>query len=142
MTFWKCSKCKRMFDKKNQQHSCTYYPVEKHLTNKDYAKKLYDILKRIIKNKIGKFRIESLPCCIHFVTIATNYTFMCVYALRDGLKMHFTLPDEVQSSRLPRLTKMSNHRYLYELNIKTKEEINSELIAWLKKGYRMKTVNK
>lgn len=139
MKFWKCSKCKRRFEKKNQPHSCKYYPVEKHLKNRDYAKKLYNKLKVVIKKKIGNFRIESLPCCIHFVTTSTNYTFMCVYALRDGLKMHFTLPDEIRSSRLPRLTKMSSHRYLYELNIKTTDEINSELIAWLKKGYHIKT---
>jgi hypothetical protein len=139
---WTCNKCGRSFEKKDQPHSCVYYPVEKHLKNKDYAKKLYNELKKTIKNKIGNFKIESLPCCIHLVTTKTNYTFMCVYALKDGIKIHFTLPAEVRSSRLPHLTKMSAGRYLYELGIKTKDEINSELIAWLKKGYNMKKVNK
>lgn len=142
MKFWKCSKCKRMFDKKNQQHSCTYYPVEKHLKNRDYSKKLYNYLKGIIKKRIGNFRIESLPCCIHFVTIKTNYTFMCAYALRDGLKIHFTLPVDIKNKRLPRYARMANHRYLYELGIKTKDEINSQLITWLKQAYNMKKVTK
>jgi hypothetical protein len=142
MTFWKCKKCGRRFEKKEQSHSCAYYPVEKHLKNRDYAKELYNELKKIIKSKIGSFRIESLPCCIHFVTIATNYTFMCVYALRDGLKMHFTLPTGIENPRLLKYSKLSNHRYLYELNVKTKEEINSELLAWLKKGYNLKKVDK
>jgi hypothetical protein len=139
---WKCPKCKRVFQKKNQGHSCTVYPVEKHLKNKDYAKKLYNELKKIIGKKIGKFSIESLPCCIHFVATATNYTFMCVYALKNGIKIHFTLPTTVNSSRLQRYSKMSSQRYLYELNIKTTGEIDSELIAWLKKAYKMKKMNK
>jgi hypothetical protein len=142
MTLWKCKKCKRIFEKKDQPHSCAYYPVEKHLKNKDYAKRLYNELKKIIKNKIGNFRIESLPCCIHFVTIAANYTFMCVYALRNGIKIHFTLHSGSDNSRLQKYSKMSAHRYLYELNIKTKEEMNSELVAWLKEAYHMKTVTK
>ena len=139
---WTCKKCGRSFEKKNQPHSCVYYPVEKHLKNKDYAKKLYNELKKAIKNKIGNFKIESLPCCIHFVTTKTNYTFMCVYALRNGIKIHFTLPVGIENPRLLRYSKMANHRYLYELGIKTQGEIDSEFIAWLKEAYKMKKVNK
>ena len=139
---WVCPKCKRVFQKKNQGHSCTIYPVEKHFKNKDYAKKLYNDLKKIIKNKIGNFKIESLPCCIHFVTTKTNYTFMCVYALKDGIKIHFTLPTDVKNARLPHYARMSNNRYLYELGLQTREEMNPELIKWLKEAYTMKTVTK
>ena len=132
---WTCPKCKRVFQKKNQGHSCTVYPVEKHLKNKDYAKKLYSELKKIIRKKIGNFKIESLPCCIHFVS---SYTFAAVYALKNKIRIHFTLDYKLDSSRIDKFNQMSAKRYLYSIDIEKEDEIDKELISWLKKAYNLK----
>ena len=61
----KCPKCGRLFQKKRQQHGCTIYPVEKHFSGKEeITLPLYDKLKAEIKEKIGAFKAESLPCCL------------------------------------------------------------------------------
>jgi hypothetical protein len=137
MKFWKCPKCKRMFEKRGQPHSCAYYPVARHMKGKDCARKLYSRLKIAVRSSIGSFRVESLQCCIHFVATRTNYTFMCAYALRDGIKVHFTLPYEadIPGSRRAR---MSANRYLYELKIRSAEEMDGRFMGLLKEAYGMK----
>lgn len=135
---WTCSKCKRLFVNKNQVHSCRLYPVEKHLEGKgELAKSLYETLNEKIKREIGSFRIESLPCCIHFVKYPA-YTFAGVYILKDKIKIHFTLNPELEDSRVDKFSQMSAHRWLYSLDIRQKGEIDKELMNWLTRSYEKK----
>jgi predicted nucleic-acid-binding Zn-ribbon protein len=133
---WKCPKCGRRFLKKNQVHSCNLYPVKKHFEGKDFAKTIYNHFKNQIKKHIGSFYVESLLCCIHFVTNA--YTFAAVYALKDGIKIHFTLDHKLKNKRIDRFYQMSKNRYLFNIYIESKKEINKELIGWLKESYNLK----
>src|SRR5512136_1743666 len=98
MKLWICSTCKRKFEKKNQVHSCTIYPLDRHFKGKETMKPLYEKLKNEIKKDIGPFWVESLPCCIHFVT-SPAYTFAAVYALKDRIRIHFGLSHKLRSSR-------------------------------------------
>lgn len=132
---WKCQKCKREFEKKGQTHSCNLYPVSEHLKGKEkIAKPLYNELKEKIRENIGPFKVESLPCCIHFVS---SYTFAAVYAMKDKIRIHFSLNKKLASSRL-RSQQFSASRYMYELSIKDKKELDAELIGWLKLAYRLR----
>ncbi len=136
LKLWTCPKCERMFRRKNQIHSCTKYPLEKHFEKKDLAETLYNDLSSKVENQIGSFYVESLPCCIHLVTCA--YTFAAVYALRDGIKIHFTLDYEVVNDRIDKSSQMSKHRFLHSIDVKSDKEIDKELIGWIKLAYNMK----
>lgn len=132
---WTCPKCQRKFEKKSQVHSCRFYPVEKHLAGKsEEAKSLYEILLRKMEKEVGTFRIESLPCCIHFVRDPA-YTYGCVYILKDKIRVHFTIESKLEDSRIGKFTQMSANRWLYSLDIKSEEEIDKELLTWLKQAY-------
>ncbi len=133
---WKCPKCKREFEKKNQVHSCTIYPLDKHFKGKEgIARPLYNKLKAKIKKEIGPLKVESLPCCIHFVS---NYTFAAVYALRKKIRIHFTLDHKVESSKIDKWSRASTNRYLYSIDIENEKQIDKELISWLKQAYNLK----
>jgi len=134
---WKCPKCGRKFEKENQMHSCTIYPVEKHFKGKEGMKPLYNKLKEKIKKNIGSFWVESLPCCIHFVT-APAYTFAAVYALRDRIRIHFGLDYKLDDSRIDKFSQYSTNRYMYSIDIKNEKEIDAELVSWLKQAYNLK----
>lgn len=137
-SFWTCPKCKRLFANKNQVHSCRFFPVVKHLEGKGkLANSLYEILKEKIKKEIGFFRIESLPCCIHLVKDPA-YTFAGVYILKDKIRIHFTLSYKLENPRIDKFSQMSANRWLYSLDVKQEEEIDKELLGWLKKGYGLK----
>jgi hypothetical protein len=133
---WKCPKCGRKFEKTEQPHSCTVYPVAKHLKGKETAAELYDELKTKIKKTIGPFRIESLPCCIHLVT--TTFTFAAAFAMKDRLRLHFALDHKMTSRRIRRQSQIAASRHMYEVDIKDKKEIDKELLGWLKEAYNTK----
>jgi len=128
---WKCPKCKREFAKKGQQHSCTVYPLAKHFKNKEFAKALYDELLDKLEKKAGRIKIESLPCCVHFVS---SYSFGAAYALKDGIRVHFSLRRKIASPRISRSAQIAANRFQYGIDIKEKSEIDSELLGWLKEA--------
>ncbi len=131
---WQCPKCKREFAKKNQQHSCVVYPLAKHFENKPFAKELFQHLKKRIIASIGPVKVESLPCCIHFVS---SYTFGGVWAMKDGIRLDFRVDHPIKSRRHFKKLRMSANRYLYYFDIKEKEEINRELIGWIGESYHL-----
>ncbi|HEX9262628.1 MAG TPA: DUF5655 domain-containing protein [Candidatus Bathyarchaeia archaeon] len=132
---WTCPKCKRQFEKRNQVHSCNLYPLDKHFKAKEkIARPLYEKLKEQIEKKIGPLKVESLPCCIHFVS---TYTFAAVYALRNKIRIHFTLNHELENPRIKKSSQMSNTKYLYSIDIENSNEINEELISWLRQAYNL-----
>jgi hypothetical protein len=130
---WKCPKCGREFAKKNQVHSCTVYPLERHFKGKEeIARPLYNKLTANIVRHIGPLKVESLPCCIHLVS---NHTFAAIYALKNKIRIHFTLNCELKSYRIVKKTKMSTNRYLHSIDIEKESEIDEEIISWLKQAY-------
>jgi hypothetical protein len=133
---WKCPKCGRQFEKIKQQHSCAIYPVAKHLKGKKLATELYNELGMKIKKVAGPFRIESLPCCIHFVKVA--FTFAAAYAMKDRLRLHIGLDHKISSKRIRKYAQTAASKYAYELDVMDKKEIDKELLAWLKEAYNMK----
>ena len=134
---WICPKCKRKFEKRNQVHSCTVYPLDKHFEGKgEMARFLYNELEERIKKDVGPLNVESLPCCIHFVS---TYTFAAVYALKNKIRIHFTLDYELRNPRINKYSQMSKNRYLYSIDIDKKEEIKKELVNWLQQAYNLKT---
>ncbi|MFH1598547.1 MAG: DUF5655 domain-containing protein [Patescibacteria group bacterium] len=134
---WQCPKCKREFTNKNQMHSCVIFPVQEHFVGKtDIARPLYDHLLAKIKKKVGPIKIESLPCCIHLVS---HYTFMCVYARKDRIRIHFAHDKRIGSKRIDKAAQVSGSKYMSSLDIYSKKEIDKELITWLKDSYHLIT---
>ncbi len=129
---WKCPKCKREFKNKNQVHSCTKFPLAKHFKNKEFAKELFDDLKKKVSKSIGGLKIESPPFCIHLVS---NYTFGAVWPMKDRIRIDFRTDFKIKSKKIWKVIKMSANRYLYYLEIKDKKEIDKELIGWIKRAY-------
>lgn len=129
---WQCPECKREFKKKNQSHSCVVYPIEKHFKDKDYSRNLFEKLVKMIQVNIGKIKIESLPCCIHLVS---SYTFSGVWLSKDKLKMDFRVDYQIDSERIIKQEKLSANRDLYYVEVKDEEEIDKELLKWIKDSY-------
>lgn len=131
-TKWKCPNCHREFVKKNQQHSCVSYPLANHFKNKDYAKTLFTYLKQQIVKKVGPVKIESLPCCIHFVS---SYTFGACWALKDRIRVDFRVDHKITTKKHFKVIQMSPNRFLYYVDLLTKKDIDAELLGWMRKSY-------
>ena len=83
---WTCPKCKRKFERKGQSHSCREFAIERHFEGKPEGKLLYKKLKSAIKQQVGSFKVESLECCIHFVS---TFTFAAVKIFKDKIKVNY-----------------------------------------------------
>lgn len=129
---WTCKKCGRIFEKKDQPHSCKKVPLEQHFTNKNKAKELFDILFGLINKKIGKCRIISLPCCIH---LFGSYDFLAALPKKDRLEIRIALNRKINSSRLKICVPMSKTVFKNCFDITSKEQFDEEFIGWLKESY-------
>lgn len=132
---WTCPECGRSFERQGQQHSCRPFALERHFERKPYGKQLYDRLVSRMKKDISPLKIESLECCIHFVS---TFTFAAVKILRNKIRLDFALTRQLQHPRIARPLKMSVHRYLCVVDISREEEIDDELMGWIREAHLIK----
>jgi len=135
-SLWKCSKCGRRFEKTNQSHSCRVFPIKKHFKGKDKATEaIYCELKEKIKKNVGSFEIDSIPCCIHLVS---TFTFTAVRVLKDKIRVSFTLDHEIKNPRIYKSQRYSAGRFIHQVDIESKNQIDKELLGWISQAYRIR----
>jgi L-cysteine desulfidase len=132
---WTCPKCKRQFERKGQLHSCRPFAIEQHFAGRNDEKELYEQLKRAVKKSVGNFKIESLECCIHFVS---SITFAAVKIMKGKIRIDFALHHRIKNKRIVRELKMSARRWLYVIDIYTENEIDEQLLNWIKEAHDKK----
>ena len=137
MKKWKCPKCKREFEKQGQGHSCRTYPVKKHFERKELARKLYAKLKSSIIKNIGPTKIESLPCCIHFVR---KFTFAAVFPMKDRIRITFATTAPIKNKRIKNSMQISKNRFYNVTEVSDYKEIDKQLIDMLRKASEFKKV--
>lgn len=133
---WKCNKCHRSFAKNNQSHSCVVFPLEEHFKNKENQREFFNHYIDFIRKNIGDFKIEAVPCCIHLVS---TYTFSAVWVMKDKIRIDFMLPDKLTSKRITKIEQPSANRYVHYLEIEKEEDLDEELLNWLKQAYFLKS---
>jgi Domain of unknown function (DUF5655) len=104
---------------------------------KDTGKALYENFKRSVKKQVGPFKIESLECCIHFVS---TFTFVAVKIFKEKIQIDFSLSRKIKSNRINRYVRMSAHRYLHYTDIVSNDEIDKELMEWIQEAYDKKDI--
>jgi len=137
ISLWQCPKCGREFERFNQAHSCKVYPLELHFKGKDTSKNLYKKLCEKIKKEIGDFKVESLECCIHLIS---RSAFAAVKIRKQKLQIDFSLNHELKHKRFVKTFKLSEHRFQYLLEITKEEEIDHELLNWIREARKLKEV--
>lgn len=132
---WTCPKCKRIFKKAKQPHSCKKVPLLTHFAGKEKAKEIFDYLVEQINNHIGKSRIISIPCCIH---LFGKYDFLAALPKKDGLEIRFALGRKLISPRLKTCVPMSAKVFKNCFAISSKEQLDDKFLNWLKQSYNLK----
>lgn len=132
---WTCPKCGRIFKRKGQMHSCKKVPLESHFENKESAKELFDFLLKQIKAKVGNCKIISLPCCVH---LFGKYDFLAALPKKDKLEVRFMLNRKITNPRITATVPLSSKTFKNCLDVSSKEEIDKELIGWIKESYSLR----
>lgn len=84
-----------------------------------------------MKRELGNFKVESLECCIHFVS---TFTFAAAKIFKDKIRVDFSLSRKIKNKRITHFIPMSAHRFLYCVDVQTEEDIDQELMDWIKEA--------
>lgn len=109
--------------------------MDDHFKNKNIAKNLFDNLIDKINSDIAKCEIISIPCCIH---LFGKYDFLAILPRKYGLEIRFALGRVLESPRLKQSVPLSKNNYKNCIDLKIKDDIDSELLGWIDEAYHLK----
>lgn len=133
--FWKCPECGREFRRKGQSHSCLSYPIEYHFQGKPSClKATFDYLLEKLK-EFGPIRIDSVKTAIN---LAARAHFCMVYVQKNSMKLEFLSDRAIKDERIIRDQKIHDNAYIYFVKLSKIEDVDAQLLAWLKEAYILK----
>ena len=130
---WTCPKCKRIFKRKDQQHSCKLISKESFFEKRPIRLKiLFDKIVKEVK-KSGNYREETVMQNVIF--FKTKSTFLGIKVMKDYLIVEFFLEKLENVSPVSKYLQTSKHRVAHVVPVDQLEDINSQLINWMKRSY-------
>ena len=135
---WTCPKCKRVFKRKDQQHTCTLISKEALFSKRPaQLKALYETIVKELRN-IGDYREETVnPDVIFF---KTQSTFLAIKVKKDHLDVEFFLDHVDKHPAISKYLQTSKHRVAHVVQLDREEDINKQLIGWIKSSYSLVSV--
>ncbi|MFW9854945.1 MAG: DUF5655 domain-containing protein [Candidatus Thorarchaeota archaeon] len=135
INLWTCNKCERQFARKNQTHTCTKIKPLDHLKGKsEKVKRLYQSLKALL--------LAELPVRFDAISFAINMSaraqFGMIFIQKDKIKVEFKLAERITHPRIQKTAKM-NGTIVHVAIIENQEEIDDQLLDWLKQAYLYKS---
>jgi predicted transport protein len=132
---WTCPKCGRSFKRKDQQHICTLISKENLFAKRPpELKVLYEKIVKQVK-KFGEYREETVnPDVIFF---KTKSTFLAVKVKKDHLDIEFFLDHLEDIPPVSKYLQTSKHRVAHVVPIDDEQDINAQLIAWMRSSYEL-----
>lgn len=130
---YRCPTCNRYFRNKNQWHSCVEIDIEEHLKNK--PEQIVDTVNYLLEEvkRFGDMEINPIKTSIQF---RAGATFLSMRVKRDRCELEFQLPFEVINEFLiVKSVRISKKRVWYVVYIDCIEDIDNELLEWLKESY-------
>lgn len=132
---WQCPKCGRTFSRTGQPHSCRTVSLDSHLRDGP-QRALFERLLAEVNSKVGECEVLSLPCCIHLVE---RYDFLAVLPRKDRLEIRFGLERELANPRVQRSARISKALYKHTVDVRTAEDIDEELLSWVREAYHLES---
>jgi len=132
---WVCPTCGREFKRKDQQHTCTLITKETLFAKRPpRLKDLYDKIVRRVRT-LGAYREETVePDVIFF---KTKSTFLAVKVKKDHLDVEFFLDHLEDAPPVSKYLQTSKNRVAHIVPIDSSDEINDQLINWIKSSYSL-----
>lgn len=132
---WICSTCHRQFRNTNQSHTCVLVDKETFFLNRPpHFRDLYEIIKNYVLT-LGVFREEAvLPDVIFY---KTKSTFLAIKVKKNWLDIEFFLDHLDDIPPVKKYLQTSKRRYAHLVSIDGKEDINQQLLDWIKASYEL-----
>jgi hypothetical protein len=135
---WSCPKCNRSFKSANQYHSCAVIDIESHFKNKPQViRDIFDKLTAVVKT-IGETDINVVKSAIF---LKKRTTFIEIKPKKEYVLIAFYLENEVTEFPVVRSLQTSKNRIAHVVHLQHPDEINTQLITWLKQSYKLISEN-
>lgn len=112
----------------------THHALDALFAGKDVrVRTIYDTLLGVL-HTLGPFHAEPKKTSIHLVHTTG---FAGVHPRKAFLYLNLRLDRPLQGARIAKSEQVSKNRYHNEVKITSPDEVDSELIAWLKEAYTL-----
>ena len=85
-------------------------------------------------NQFGKVAVEEKKTSFH---LKNRVAFVGVHPKKNHFVLNIVSSSPIKSSRITKLEKVSANRFHNEVKIGKREDIDTELLSWLKDAYRL-----
>jgi|WetSurMetagenome_2_1015567.scaffolds.fasta_scaffold99413_3 hypothetical protein len=131
---WICPNCGRSFRHPAQSHSCEIVSLEKHFNKRSpELKQLYDKLIKEI-SAFGPLQVNILR---NAITIAGKSTFMAFKTRSEYAEIEILSDKEINEFPIYKTFRVSRSRVALFIRVQSPDEIDTQLISWLKHAYEM-----
>lgn len=135
---WTCLNCNRTFKNTGQWHSCVVKSLDEHFINKEPRVKVtYERLESTLKT-FGDFQISPV---INAILFSSESTFLAVKPKSKWLDLEFVLDYQADEFPIHKMVQVSKTRYAHFVRIQNPEEVDEQLIGWIKKAYELNAKN-
>lgn len=111
------------------------YTVQDHLTGKEPI--VTEIYERLITElrEFGDIKIEPKKTSIH---LGNRFGFAGVYTRKDYINLELHLNYRLTSERVSKVEQASANRFHHTIRLSHVNDIDEELLSWLKEAYELK----
>ena len=110
------------------------FTVESHFTDKSpVVREIYNKLLKVLR-QFGPVTEEPKKTSIH---LAREAAFAGVSTRKDALWLNIRADHKIQSPRVHKVEQVSAKRFHNELKLTSPNEVDAELIGWLKEAYNL-----
>ncbi len=109
--------------------------IEQHFENK--SENILQIYNKLLAElrKFGEVKESPNKSSIHLLN---KYGFACVYTRKKYILLHIHLAKQLQNKRVGKVEQISKNRFIHTVIINSADEIDNELLGWLKIAYELK----
>ncbi len=132
---WTCPKCGARLVTRNMSHACGPYSIDAFLEGKGTrAREMFDGFVALLR-RCGPVTAAPAKTRVAFMV---RVRFAGVYSVSDrGMTISFALRRPLEHPRIFRIEKYHPRWYGHFLRIRSPEELDLELLGWLRESYKV-----
>jgi hypothetical protein len=111
--------------------------VDKYFENKSpVVREIYELIISRLRKELGKFELEFKGTSIHVVA---KSAFLGIHFMKSALVLNIVLDQAIESKRVHKVEQVSKSRFHNEVRLESLDQIDKDLISWIKEAYKLKS---
>ena len=131
---WTCPRCRRLFARAKQSHSCKVQTIDTHFVDKEPSlRELFDFLMGKLE-RARPFRVDAVKTSINLIG---PRQFGGISVRGSFLRLEFLAREPIHSLRIVERQVLGTNRVSHAVLIAREGDIDGELLGWLADAQRL-----